>query len=140
MNYNIKFDVPAKYLGTEANSLIAKLSPNEAIKLENIPVNAILSGSFSNPKIKTDMKSAVANLTNQLVQQQKEKIVGKGTSALTDLLNKNKKAGDTTKTVVPTTKEEIKEKVTQEVKTKAEDLIKGLFNKKKKTTDTTQGG
>ena len=26
MNYNVKFDVPAKYLGKEANNLIAKLS------------------------------------------------------------------------------------------------------------------
>ncbi|MDI1306382.1 MAG: AsmA-like C-terminal region-containing protein, partial [bacterium] len=30
MNYNLKFDVPAKYLGSEANALIAKLSPADA--------------------------------------------------------------------------------------------------------------
>jgi uncharacterized protein involved in outer membrane biogenesis len=40
MNYNLKFDVPAKYLGSEVNSLIAKLSPADAKKLENIPINA----------------------------------------------------------------------------------------------------
>ncbi len=138
MNYNIKFDVPAKYLGPQANALISKLSAADAQKLENIPINAILTGSFSKPKITTDLKTAATNLTNQLIQQQKTKLVGKGTSALTDLINKNKKAGDTTKTVVPTTKAEVQEKAKEEVKAKASDLLNGLFNKKKKVVDTTK--
>lgn len=142
MNYNIKFDVPAKYLGTEANALIAKLSAGDAAKLESIPVNATLTGNFSNPKISTDIKTAVTNLTNQLIQQQKERLVKQGTSALTDLINKNKKPGDTTKTAIPTTKEEVKSavqaKAKEEVKTKAAELLNGFFNKKKKAADTTK--
>ncbi|UFH47625.1 AsmA family protein [Flavobacterium galactosidilyticum] len=138
MNYSLKFDVPAKYLGSEANELIAKLSPADAVKLESIPVSAILAGNFSNPKISTDIKTAVTNLTNQLIQQQKERLVKQGTSALTDLINKNKKPGDTTKTVLPKTQEEVKTKVKEEVKTKATDLLNGLFNKKKKVADTTK--
>ena len=137
MNYNVKFDVPSKYLGTEANALIAKLTPTDAAKFENIPINAILTGSFSRPQISTDIKTAVTNLTNQLVQQQKERLVSKGTSALTDLINKNKKPGDTTKTVLPTTKAEVQEKAKEEVKAKATTIINGLFNKKKKVVDTT---
>ena len=122
MNYNIKFDVPAKYLGSEANVLIAKLSPAEAAKLENIPINAILTGNFTNPKISTDIKSAVNNLTTQLVNQQKTRLVKQGTSALTDYINKNKKPSDTAKTATPK----------EDVKTKATNLLEGLFNKKKK--------
>lgn len=131
MNYNIKFDVPAKYLGSEANALIAKLTPADAAKLENLPINAILTGNFTNPKISTDIKSAVNNLTTQLVKQQKERLVKQGTSALTDFINKNKKPSDTTKTATPTTKEE----TTNAVKTKATDLLNGLFNKKKKAEE-----
>jgi hypothetical protein len=138
MNYNLKFDVPAKYLGSEANALIAKLAPADAAKFENIPINAILTGNFSNPKISTDIKTAVTNLTNQLVEQQKERLVNKGTSALTDLINKNKKSGDTTKTVLPTTKAEVEEKVKEEAKAKASSIINGFFNKKKKAVDTTK--
>jgi hypothetical protein len=138
MNYNVKLDVPAKYLGAEANALLAKLTPADAAKLENIPINAILTGNFSNPKISTDMKAAVTNLTNQLVQQQKAKLVSKGTSTLTDIINKNKKTGDTTKTVVPTTKAEVQEKAKEQVKAKASDLLNNLFNKKKKVVDTTK--
>lgn len=131
MNYNLKFDVPAKYLGTEANALIAKLSPADANKLETIPVNALLGGTFSQPKISTDIKAATTSLVTALVKQQKERLIGKGTSALTDLLNKNKKPTDTTKTKTPVVKEE--------VKTKAKDLLNGLFKKKEKpaTTPTT---
>lgn len=125
MNYNLKFDVPAKYLGTEANALIAKLSSADAAKLQSIPINATLVGNFTNPKITTDINSAVTNLTTQLVNQQKERMVKQGTSALTDYLNKNKKPSDTTKTAVPK----------EDVKTKAADLLNGLFNKKKKTEE-----
>jgi hypothetical protein len=126
MNYNLKFDVPAKYLGTEANALIAKLSPADAAKLDNIPINALLTGSFGNPKISTDMKGAVTNLTNQLAQQQKEKLVKKGTSALSDYLNKNtSKTADTTKTGAQK----------EDIKNKAADLLNGLFSKKKKTEE-----
>ncbi|HEU4495441.1 MAG TPA: AsmA-like C-terminal region-containing protein [Flavobacterium sp.] len=123
MNYNVKFDVPAKYLGTEANKIIAKLSPAEAGKLENIPVTAVLSGNFSNPKVSTDMQQAVARLATQLVQAQKDKLINQGTSALGNLLG-GSKPKDTAKTAAPTPKEDVQTKVTEG--------IKGLFNKKKK--------
>lgn len=131
MNYNLKFDVPAKYLGSEANALIAKLSAADAAKLESFPINAVLAGNFTNPKITTDINSAVTKLTTQLVNQQKERLVKQGTSALTDYINKNKKPNDTTKTATPTTKEQ----TAADVKTKATDLLNGLFNKKKKVEE-----
>ena len=125
MSYNLKFDVPAKYLGSEANAFIAKMSPADAAKLENIPINAVIGGNFSNPKVTTDMKSAVSSLASQVANQQKEKLTKKGTAALTDLLNKNTKAKDTTQAA----KTE-KEQKTQEATKKASDLINGLFKKK----------
>lgn len=125
MNYNLKLDVPAKYLGNEANALIAKMSPADAAKLENIPINAVIGGNFSNPKISTDMKSAVTSLASQVANQQKEKLTQKGAAALTDLINKNTKAKDTTQAA----KTE-KEQKAQETTKKATDLINGLFKKK----------
>lgn len=125
MNYNVKLDVPAKYLGTEANSFLSKLSPADAAKLQNIPINGMITGNFSKPKVALDTKTAVSNLTTQVVNQQKEKLTQKGASALTDLLNKNTKSKDTTKTATD------KAKTNEEVKTKASDLLNGLFKKKK---------
>ena len=120
MNYNLKFDLPAKYLGPEVNKLLAKLSPSDVNKLENIPINAVISGNFKAPKVSTDMKSGITNLTSQLVKQQKEKLVKQGTNALSDLINKNTKT-DTTKTKSP---------AKDDIKKKAGDLLNGLFNKK----------
>ena len=125
MNYNLKLDVPAKYLGNEANAFIAKMSPADQAKLQNIPINAMITGNFSNPKVSTDMKSAVSSLASQVANQQKEKLTQKGTSALKDLINKNTKAKDTTQAA----KTE-KEQKTQETTKKASDLINGLFKKK----------
>jgi hypothetical protein len=116
MNYNLKFDVPAKYLGNDANALLAKLSPSAVAKLDNIPVNATVTGSFSKPKVSTDIKSATTSLVTSLAKQQKEKLVVKGASALEDLINKNTKSGDTTKT--------------KKVINQAKDLLNGLFKKK----------
>jgi hypothetical protein len=130
MNYNLKFDVPAKYLGSEANALIAKLSAADAAKLESFPINAVLVGNFTNPKITTDINSAVTKLTTQLVNQQKDRLVKQGTSALTDYINKNKKPSDTTKTATPATPA-----TKEEVKAKAAELLNGLFNKKKKVEE-----
>jgi len=123
MSYNLKFDVPAKYLGTEANKLIAKLTPAEAKKLDNIPVNALVSGNFKNPKVTTDMKQAVSNLTTQLVKQQKDKLLNQGTNALGNILSGGGKK-DSTKTQTPTKNENVKQAAGQ--------VLEGLFGKKKK--------
>ena len=117
MNYNLKFDVPAKYLGSDVTNLLAKLGPADANKIESIPVNAILGGNFSNPKVTTDIKQATTSLVTSLVKVQREKLIGKGKSALEDLIQKNTKSNDTTKTKGA-------------VKT-ASDLLNGLFGKKK---------
>jgi hypothetical protein len=129
MNYNVKFDVPAKYLGSEATSLLAKLTPADQKKIDNIPVNAVLGGNFKQPKITTDMQQASKNLANQVLKMQKDKYIDKGTSALNNLLGGNKANAtktDTTKTTTP------KEDLKNTVKDKANDALKGLFGKKKK--------
>ena len=121
MNYTMKLEVPAKYLGTEANALLTKLSPSDAKKLDNVPINAIITGSFQNPKITTDVKQATTSFVNNLVKQQKDKLVTSGKDALHSIIsNATKAKSDTTKTNVKT-----------DIKTKANELLNGLFNKKK---------
>lgn len=131
MNYNVVFEVPAKYLGSDVTKLLGSLNSNEANNI-SIPVKADVTGSFNNPKISTDIKQSVSNLTKQLVQQQKDKLIGKGTDKLKDLLGGNKTEGDTTTTPVPATKEEVKEQVKEKAKDKAKDIIGGFLNRKKK--------
>lgn len=137
INYKLNFDVPAKYLGTEANKLLASLTPADAAKIKNIPINANLTGNFKNPKIQTDTKQAVTALATQLVQMQKDKLVTQGTNALSGLLNglgnNSNTPKDTTKTSTPPTTQPVKEAI----QTKANDILNGLFNKKKKPEPAT---
>jgi len=131
MDYRVKFDVPAKYLGPEINNLLNKLTPADANKIQNIPITALMTGNFSNPRVNTDVKQATTQLVNQLVQQQKQQLVNQGTQALGNIIDRNRPAGDTTKTNVPVTKEEIKTQAEEKAKDKVREGINSLFNKKK---------
>ncbi|WP_272150523.1 AsmA-like C-terminal region-containing protein [Tenacibaculum aiptasiae] len=112
MNYNVTFDVPAKYLGSDVQGLLSKLSAKD--QNITVPVTANLTGSMTSPTIKTDLSSSVTKLTQKLVQQQKDNLVK---NTLGNLLG-NKKKDSTSKT------DKTVKKVT--------DVLGGLFGKKKK--------
>ncbi|MBC7642190.1 MAG: AsmA family protein [Flavobacterium sp.] len=120
MNYSIKFDVPAKYLGTEAGGYLGKLTATDIDKLPNIPVTAIITGNFSNPKITTDIKSGITTLATALDKKEKEKLITKGKNELGNSIDKLLKK-DTTK-AGNTQKDAIKEQ--------AGKLLEGIFGKK----------
>jgi hypothetical protein len=134
MNYNLVFDVPAKYLGTEVNKLLANLSATDAGKM-SIPVNAVLSGNFKSPKLTTDLSKSVTTLTNQIIQQQKDKYLGqakdKGKELLGNILKGNKTTTDTTKTATPKG-EGVKQQVEDKAKDAVKNTVKDLFKKKDK--------
>ena len=128
VDYDAVINVPAKYLGKEAASLIAQLSDEEKSSIK-VPVTALIKGSFTNPTITTDLKSAVADLTKQVANNQKDKLVNQGkdklNSALEGLLNKNK---TTDSTKVDSTKTQQKDNV----KNAAKGLLNNLLGSKKK--------
>jgi hypothetical protein len=130
MNYNLKFDVPVKYLGKDVTNLLAKLTPADQKQITSIPVNGLMTGNFSQPKFNSDLKQSTTNLTTQLVKMQKEKLVNQGTSALGNLLGGTKNNATETTTAADTTKPKTTPK--EEIKTKATDAIKGLLGGKKK--------
>ncbi|CAM1364375.1 AsmA-like C-terminal region [Tenacibaculum sediminilitoris] len=116
MNYNVTLNVPAKYLGNEAQGLLSKLSAKDQQNI-TVPVTASIAGNMTNPSVKTDLSSSVTKLSQQLVQQQKDKLVNNTIGGL--LGNKKKDSTSTTNK-----KEETVKKVT--------DVLGGLFGKKKK--------
>ena len=136
MNYNVAFDVPAKYLGSDVTKLLNSLNGTDASKI-SIPVNANITGTFKNPKVSTDVSKAVTNLTNQLVQQQKEKLKEEGKDKVKDFLgnvlggNKNNST-DTTKTDKPKSNAETQKKAEEAAKEAGKKLINNLFKKEEK--------
>ncbi|SEA64831.1 AsmA family protein [Bizionia paragorgiae] len=85
MNYNAVFNVPAKYLGSEVNRLIGKINDNEVNKIA-IPITASINGTFSTPKISTDLTSGVKNLTQQLIEIEKQKLISAGEDKIKDII------------------------------------------------------
>jgi hypothetical protein len=123
MNYDIMFDVPVKYLGSEVTNLLSKLTPKDSEDVKSVPVKATLTGSFTNPSFTTNIKSATSNLMRDLVQKQKKGLINQGKNKLTDLLG----LGNTVKDSAKTTP---KNKATDKIK----GVLGGLFGKKKKDT------
>ena len=126
LNYNAIFNVPAKYLGSDITSLISKIDSEEANNI-TIPVTANIGGSYTSPTVKTDLTSGVTNLTKQLVEIEKQKLLNKGKDKVTDLIggiiNGNKTKTDSTKT-----------EQTNAVK----DVLGGIIGNKTTKTDSTQ--
>ncbi|MFK8060106.1 MAG: AsmA-like C-terminal region-containing protein [Polaribacter sp.] len=119
INYDIVFDVPVKYLGTEVTNIISKLTPKDAADFKSIPVKANLTGSFGSPNLSTNLKDATSNLVKDLVEKQKNSLIDKGKNKLLDLIGGKK---DSTK------KEDTKDKI--------KNVLGGLFGKKSKKKDT----
>ena len=121
MNYDIVFDVPVKYLGTDVTNLIAKLTPSDAASVKSIPVKGSLTGSFGSPSFSSNMKDATATLMKDLVEKQKTSLINQGKDKLKDLI------GISTTKTDSTSQGTTKDKVTDKVK----DVLGGLFGKKK---------
>ncbi len=137
LSYNAVFNVPAKYLGSEVNQLIGKIDDAQVNNI-TIPVTANIGGTFTSPTVKTDLTSTVTNLTAQLIDIQKQKLLNQGKDKLTDLLdgllggnqNTNTTETDSTSTKTDTTKT-IKDPIKEGLNSILGGLLGGK-NKKKK--------
>jgi hypothetical protein len=122
MNYNLSFNVPAKYFGKEVGGQLAQLSNTDLSQL-NVDVPVGLTGTFSNPKIQLNMQNAIKDLTSKILDAQKEKatnaIKDKIGDEINNLLGGDKKEKDSTKTQQ------------EDVKDVVKDILGGLFKKKK---------
>ena len=140
MAFEAVFNVPAKYLGNDVNQLLGKINDNEVNKI-SIPITANITGSYTSPKITTDLTSGVSNLTKQLVEIEKQKLLNQGKSKINTLLSsltgiKNPTTTDSTFAQSKTTKTDStatkpKNAVSEGVKNVLGGLLK---NRKKKDT------
>ncbi|MDA0178337.1 AsmA family protein [Mesoflavibacter profundi] len=150
MNYQVVLDVPAKYLGTDVNNLIAKIN-DPTVNTITIPVTANVSGSTTQPQVQTDLTSGVKNLTQQLIEIQKQKLLNTGKDKINDAINNIIKGNTTTKDSTNTTKNNTVKDVlggilgnsnttkdstktdSNNTKNPVKDVLGGIFGKKKKS-------
>ncbi|MCW5516146.1 AsmA family protein [Muriicola sp. Z0-33] len=157
LNYTATMDVPTKYLGQEVNNLIAKIDEEQLADL-TIPVVANIGGKYAAPEVSTDLSSGIKNLTTQLVEIQKQKLINQGKDKASELIggilssekktdsaagNNNSKDGiaDVVGGILganakkpDTVQGDTATAENDIVKEKAKDIIGGLFGKKKKDT------
>jgi hypothetical protein len=155
LDYIIGLKVPRRYMGTAGNNLVNGLAAQATSR--GIPVtlgdvvdlNVKMSGTVSNPSLKTDLKQTAGDVTKQLKQQATEFVQAKADSTkkrLADSLNVVKKQ------VLDDAKNEIIKGLTgkgdstnksnglEGTKQKATETIKntfgGLFKKKRAAGDS----
>ncbi|WP_303318610.1 AsmA-like C-terminal region-containing protein [Flavivirga abyssicola] len=129
LEYNAIFNVPAKYLGSDVNQLIGKIDNKEAKNI-TIPVTANIGGTYTSPSVTTDLTSGVKNLTNQLIEIEKQKLLNKGKDKVSDLIS-GVIGGNKTKT------DSIKKEQNNSVKDVLSDIIKNKKNQTEKDSTTT---
>lgn len=153
LQYQAMLDVPAKYLGTEVNNLIAQIK-DDSLKDLTIPVIANIGGNYTSPKVTTDLTSGVSKLTKQLVEIQKHKLIDQGKDKAKDLIGGllGGKKTDSTQTeksgvagalggLLGKKKDSIATDSTEQkdaVKDAATNILGGLLGKKKKKDTTKQ--
>ncbi|RED50418.1 AsmA-like protein [Seonamhaeicola aphaedonensis] len=128
LNYNAVFNVPAKYLGSEVNLLINQINDAQVNNI-TIPVTANITGVFSKPNVKTDLTSGVKNLTNQLIEIQKQKLLKQGKDKVKNLIG-DVIGGNKTKT------DSIKKEQNNTVETVLNDIIKNKTPQDSLATDS----
>ncbi len=160
LDYNATIQVPAKYLGTQVTSLLARLNENELNAL-TIPVTAQIGGNYTAPVISTNLTAGVKDLTAQLIELEKQKLIDKGKDKARDLigglLSGSGKTADSTgqkdsekmgvkdvlggvlgsgtgKKDTVATKPVPKEVKEEQAKEKAKSILGGLLGKKKQDT------
>lgn len=126
LSYKATMNVPAKYLGSEVNNLIAKIDDSSLDGL-TIPVIANIAGNYTKPEVTTDLTTGIKSLTTKLIeiqkQKQKQKLIAKGKDKAKDLLN-DVLEGNSTDKDSTTTQDPAKEA--------AKDILGGLLGDKKK--------
>ena len=129
MNYRFDLTVPVKYLGNEVNQLLNRLSPNEAARIKAVPVVANVTGTFSNPRVTTDLSQVARTVANQIIAQQRDAVINRGAQALQNALPPKLRGNDSIPSPIPTTKEEVRQQVEEKARDKVREGVNNLINR-----------
>jgi len=122
MAYSLDMEVPARYLGSDVTQLLSKLDPADANNMTvNIPVG--VSGTVTAPNVSVNMQTAVNQITNKLIEKQKQELKDKGTDILKDLLG----GGNSNSNTQGNNSDPKEPKKTDPVTTDPEKVVKGLL-------------
>ena len=150
MNYDLKLDVPAKYLGNDLGGTLGKISgENFENMMVALPIG--ITGNFQSPQINVNMQQAVNSLTQKVVAEQKRNLEDKAVGAINDILqgkrdpkkpfskndstSVNSQKKDSTGSMIPTRRDSVNNK---QVEDAARNILGGLLKNTRKKADTTK--
>ncbi len=153
MDYELKLDVPAKYLGSEVGGALGKLSGENIANMEvQLPIG--ITGNFNSPQVKLNMKQAVNSLTQKVVAKQSKELEDKAVNAINDILQGkrdpkkpfskndstavNRQKKDSASAQIPTKRDSINQSQQKQVEDAAKNILGGILKSTKKKTDTTK--
>ena len=123
MDYSLKLDVPARFLGSKAQDILSKLSNTNQGNLR-VPLNVKVGGTVTQPTVVPNIKEAIAAVTSKVIAEQKDKVKNKvkqeATKKIKDLLGIEK---------VSPKEDGSKTSPKEEVKQAGKKILRGLFGK-----------
>ena len=135
MNYQVALEIPAKYLGSQIGNTLARLSAQEQENM-TVALPISISGNFGNPNVNLNVQQAVNNLTQSIIDTQKDQLKEKGRDVLSDIISGRQQTKDTTATK-PQDTTATKPTRNEAVKETARDILGGILGGSKKKKDTT---
>ena len=130
LSYNLKMDVPAKYLGTEAVNLLSKLTNIDKDTIR-IPLSTMINGTMLKPTVKVDFKSAINNLTLKVIEYQKQELLNQATDQVTDVIN-DVITNNGLDSIIKLPKDSTNNDINDIINGGVNDVLDGLFGGKKK--------
>ncbi len=134
LQYNLKMDVPAKYLGKEAVDLLATLT-NINKDTINIPLSTLISGNMLKPNVKVDLKSAMKHLTLKVLEYQKQELTNQASDQVNTVIDdvlSNTGLDSILGTSTDTTKNTPTDIIKDDIKGGVKDVLDDIFGGKKK--------
>jgi ribosome-associated protein YbcJ (S4-like RNA binding protein) len=130
LKYNMLLDLPAKYLGNEAASMLSKLT-NVDKDTVRIPLLAIINGSALQPKVNANFKQALTALAVKVAKYKKNELLNQANEQVNEVVN-DVISDIGLDSILPQSLDTILPKPRDIINGTANDILDGIFGKKKK--------
>jgi hypothetical protein len=130
--YQLNLDLPAKYLGKEAQTMLSKLT-NVSKDTIKVPLRTLIQGTFDNPIVKANFKQALKELAIKVVKYQKQQLINQASNQVENVID-GVLSNTGIDSVLPIKNDSTKLNPKDIINEGVKDILGGFFDKKKKDT------
>ncbi len=129
--YHINMNLPAKYLGKEAQNMLSKLTNIDKDTIK-IPLYTLINGTFDKPKVSPNFEKAIKELAVKVVKYQKQQLLNQATNQVNNVVEEVLQ-NTNVNSIIPN-KDSTKNNPKNVIKEGVQNLLGNMFKKKKKDT------